>query len=85
VVRPLTHHQFCLFNAAELRCESRNVVRVPMEIRQPMKRRDVASDIPNLNERCEPAQGGTPSTPPVRGPEVAKSKTDLRLNFNGAW
>jgi hypothetical protein len=60
-----------LFNAAELRMQSDHIVGDAMENRPPMTTRDVASEIPNLNEGCEPTQGGTPRTPPARGPAVA--------------
>jgi hypothetical protein len=36
-----------------------------------MTRRDVASELPLLNEGCDPRQGGTPPTPTARGPAVA--------------
>jgi hypothetical protein len=61
-------------NAAELRPLSQIVVVVPMENRSPMTWRDVASDIPNSNEDCEPLQYGTPRKPTDRGPAVARFK-----------
>jgi hypothetical protein len=71
-----------LSNAAELRLKTHHVVVVPMENRHIMTRRDGASEHPNLNEWCDYPQGGTPRTPPARGPAVAESKTDLHLNCN---
>jgi hypothetical protein len=71
-------------NAAELRLQSCHVVGVPMEIRSPMRERDVASEHPNLNVVCEPPQDGTLRTPRARGPAVAKFKTDLHLYKNDA-
>jgi hypothetical protein len=73
-----------LSNAAELSLQSRRVVGVPMEKRTPMTERDVAPEHPNLNEGCETPQGGTPRTPPARGPAVAESKKDLQLKCNDA-
>jgi hypothetical protein len=73
-----------LSNAAELRRQSRHVVGVPMEKRSPMTERDVEPEHPNLNEGCETTQGGTPRTPPARGPSVAESKNYLHLNCNDA-
>jgi hypothetical protein len=73
-----------LSNAAELRRQSLHVVGVPIEKRSPMTERDVASRHPNLNEGCEPPQGGTHRTPPARGPAGAKPKAVLHLNCNDA-
>jgi hypothetical protein len=61
-------------NVAELRRKSLNVISVPMENRPTMTRRDVASDLPNSKEECESHHGGTPRTPPARGPAVAEFK-----------
>jgi hypothetical protein len=61
-----------LSNAAKLRLKSHHVVRVPMENRPPMTRRDGASELPNLKERCEPRLGGQRRTPQTRGPAVAE-------------
>jgi hypothetical protein len=61
-----------LSNAAELRLLSHHVVGVPVENGPPMTRRDEASELPNLNEGCEPPQGGPPRTPNARGPSVAE-------------
>jgi hypothetical protein len=63
-----------LFNAAELRRLSRHVVGVPMEIRHPMTRREVASELPHSKEGCDPPHCGTPLTPPARRPAVAEFK-----------
>jgi hypothetical protein len=57
-----------LSKAAEPRLQSCHVVGVPMEKRSPMTERDVASEHTNLNEGCEPTQGGTLRTPQARGP-----------------
>jgi hypothetical protein len=56
-----------LSNASELRLQSHHVVRVPMETRPSMTRRDGAFELPNSSEECEPLQGGTTRTPPSRG------------------
>jgi hypothetical protein len=61
-----------LSNATELRLQSHHVVGVPVENGPPMTRRDGASELPNLNEVCEPNHGGTPRTPQDRGPSVAE-------------
>jgi hypothetical protein len=63
---------FC--NAVDLRRETRNVVAVPKDKRLSLTRRDVASQLPNSNEECEYLQGGTPRTPPARGPAVTEFK-----------
>jgi hypothetical protein len=49
-----------------------------------MTERDVASELPLLNEGCEPTQVDTPRTPHARGPAGVESKTNLNLNFNDA-
>jgi hypothetical protein len=41
---------FVLSNAAELRLQSNHVVGVPVKNRTQMTRRDLASELPNLNE-----------------------------------
>jgi hypothetical protein len=61
-------------NAAELRLQSSHVVGVPMENRTPMTKRDVASELPDSNEECDPPHGFTHLTPPARGPAVAEKK-----------
>jgi hypothetical protein len=61
-------------NAAELTRWPRNVVGVPMGNRPPMTGRDVSSELPISNEKCEQPQGGTPRTLPARGPAVAEFK-----------
>jgi hypothetical protein len=53
-----------------------------MEKRPPMTECDVALEHLDLNKGCEPPQGGTPRTPPARGPAVAESKMDLHLSCN---
>jgi hypothetical protein len=73
-----------LSNAAVPSRQSRHVVGVPMENRPPMTEHDVPPELPNLNEGCEPTQGGTSRTPPARGPAVAESNLDLQLNCNDA-
>jgi hypothetical protein len=73
-----------LSNAAELRLQLHHVVGVPMENRPLMTRRDGESANLNLNEWCEHTQGGTPRTPPARGPAAAESETNLKLNCNDA-
>jgi hypothetical protein len=71
-------------NAAELRRHSRHVFGVPMDNRNMMTRPDVASELPQPNERCDPPQGATLRTPPARGTAVTEFKTDLHLNSNDA-
>jgi hypothetical protein len=63
-----------LSNAAEPRRQSRHVVGFPMEKRPPMTERDVAPEHPNLNEGCEPTQGGTRLTPPAKGRETSRAR-----------
>jgi hypothetical protein len=46
-----------------------------------MTERDVATEHPNLNERCEPTQGGTPRTPPARRREIGVP--DNRMLWKG--
>jgi hypothetical protein len=55
-----------------------------MEKRHPMTESDVAPEHPNLNEECDPPQGGTLRTPPARGPAVTEFKRVLYLNPNDA-
>jgi hypothetical protein len=71
-------------NAADLRRQSRHVFGVPMENRTSMTRRDGASELPQSNEGCDPAEGGKLRTPPARGTAVAEFKTDLHLKSNDA-
>jgi hypothetical protein len=66
----LTTINSVLSNAADLRLHSHHVVGFPMGNRSHMTRRDGASVLPNLNEGCEPPQGGTPRTPQARLPAV---------------
>jgi hypothetical protein len=73
-----------LANAAEPRRQSRHVVVISLGKRRPMTEPEVASEHPNLNEGCETSQGGTPRTPPARGPAVAEAEMDLHLNCNDA-
>jgi hypothetical protein len=73
-----------LSNVSELRRQSRHVFAVPMGNRPPMTCLDVSSEHTNLNECCENSPGGTPCTPPSRGPEIASLKTDLQLKSNDA-
>jgi hypothetical protein len=40
-----------------------------MEKRPAMTEHDVAPELPNLNEGSEPPKGGTPHTPPAKGPQ----------------
>jgi hypothetical protein len=68
-----------LSNGFQLRLHSHNVVGIHMENRPPMTERDVAPEHPNLNERCDPANGGTLLTPPARGPAFTEFKTALQL------
>jgi hypothetical protein len=70
-----------LSNAAELRRQSRHVFGVPMENRTPMKTTDGASELPYLNEWCEPPQVGQPRTPQARGPAVAAFKDGSPTEF----
>jgi hypothetical protein len=44
-------------NAAELRLQSRQVVGFPMEIRLPMTRRELASELPQFKRRVRSASG----------------------------
>jgi hypothetical protein len=71
-------------NGAEFRGQSRHVFGVPMENRNMMTRRDVASELPQPNERCDSPQGATLRTPPARLTAVTVFKTDLHLNSNDA-
>jgi hypothetical protein len=73
-----------LSNAAELTWHSGLVFGVPMENRNPMTRRDGASELPQSNEGCYLPQCGTLRTPPARGPAVAEFKTDRHLKFKDA-
>jgi hypothetical protein len=75
---------YALSNAAEPRRHSRHVFGVPMENRTSMTARDVASELPESNEGCDPPQGGTLCTPPAKGQAVAEFKTELHLNSNDA-
>jgi hypothetical protein len=73
-----------LSNAAVPRRQSRHEVGVPNAKRPPMTQRDLAPEHANLNEGCELQHGGTPRTPPARGPAVAETKLELLLFFNVA-
>jgi hypothetical protein len=71
-------------NAAEIRRQSRHEFGVPTKNRTAMTTRDGASELPQMNEWCDPLQGGTICTPPARRSAVTEFKTDLHLNPNDA-
>jgi hypothetical protein len=74
-------------NAAELRLQSRHVVRFCMKKRPPMTRRDGASEFPHSNEGCKSTQCGTPRTTPARGLAVTEFKVGsaTELKRRGMW
>jgi hypothetical protein len=78
---PLSNINSFFSNVADLRRESLNLVGVNMENRPTMTRRDVASSLPNSNEEWESLHGGTPCTPPARGPAVAEIKDGSRAEL----
>jgi hypothetical protein len=49
-----------------------------------MTRSEVASEVSNSKEKCEPLQGGTPRTLPARGPAVAEFKFGSPTELNVA-
>jgi hypothetical protein len=61
-----------LSNAAELRLQTRHVVGYHKEKPSIMTERDVASEIPNLNEGCETPQVCTPK----RASELTRNGTN---------
>jgi hypothetical protein len=69
-----------LSNATVPRPQSSHVFGVPIEKRPLMTEHDVRPEHPNLNEGCDPPQGGTLRTSPAIGPAVTAFKTDLLLN-----
>jgi hypothetical protein len=63
-----------LSNAAVHRLQSHHVVGVPIVNRSLMARRDGASELPNLNEWCEPPKVCQHRMPQARGLAVAEFK-----------